>query len=122
MATTHGDYSPEARAAAQDKARAASVFAAHAEMIVAALPDVPEGHVLVAVVDETHELSGMHHVAEDELVARVPELEERAGGWAMVFNVGSDVGDVRRRSDEMGVLARRRAEMITRILARRNGI
>ena len=40
----------------------------------------------------------------------------------MVFNVDSSVGDVRRRSDEMGLLARRRAEMITRILARRNGI
>ena len=122
MATTHGDFSPEARAAAQDKARAAAVFAENAELIVAALPDVPEGHVLVAVVDETHALSGMHHVAEDELVARVPELEARSHGWAMVFNVASDVGDVVRRSDEMGVLARRRAEMITRILARRNGI
>lgn len=120
--TMHGDYSPEARTRAQDKARAATVFAEHAEVIVAALPDVPDGHVLVAVVDESHMLSGMHHVAEDELVARVPELEARSRGWAMVFNVDSNVGDVRRRSDEMGLLARRRAEMITRILARRNGI
>jgi len=120
--TMHGDFSPEARARAQDKARAASVFAEHAEVIVAALPDVPEGHVLVAVVDDSHVLSGMHHVAEDELVARVPELEASSRGWAMVFNVDSNVGDVRRRSDEMGLLARRRAEMITRILARRNGI
>jgi hypothetical protein len=120
--TMHGDFSPEARARAQDKARAATVFAEHAEVIVAALPDVPEGHVLVAVVDEAQEFSGVHHVAEDELVARVPELEARSRGWAMVFNVESKLGDVHRRADEMGLLARRRAEMITRILARRNGI
>lgn len=115
--TTHGDYSTEARAAAQAKARAADVFADHAEVIVAALPDVPEGHVLVAVVDSDHGFAGTHHVAEDELVARVPELE--ASGWAMVFRVGTEVADVRRRSDEMATLARRRAEMITRIRTRR---
>ncbi|HET6876225.1 MAG TPA: hypothetical protein VFH38_01710 [Jatrophihabitans sp.] len=117
MTTMHGDYSPEARTAAEGKARAANVFAEHAEVIVAALPDVPEGHVLVAVVDETHSFSGTHHVAQDEIVTRVQELE--AAGWAMVFTSGSSVGDVRRRTDEMGQLARRRAEMITRILARR---
>ena len=61
--TVHGDCSPEARALAQEKARAATVFGEHAEAIVAALPDVPDGHVLVAVVDETQMLSGMHHVA-----------------------------------------------------------
>jgi hypothetical protein len=115
--TNHGDYSPEARTAAQAKARAAGVFAAHAEVIVAALPDVPDGHVLVAVVDDGHEFSGTHHVAKDDIVARVPELE--GSGWAMVFTAGSGVDDVRRRSDEMAMLARRRAEMITRILARR---
>jgi hypothetical protein len=115
--TAHGDYSPEARAAANGKARAADVFAAHAEIIVAALPDVPEGHVLVAVVDSEHTFSGTHHVAKDDIVARVPELE--AGGWAMVFTAGSDVAEVRRRTDEMGTLARRRAEMITRIQTRR---
>jgi hypothetical protein len=118
--TNHGDYSPEARTAAQGKARAAGVFADHAEIIVAALPDVPDGHVLVAVVDEGHAFTGTHHVARDEIVARVPALE--GSGWAMVFTAGSDVSDVRRRTDEMATLARRRAEMITRILARRNGI
>jgi hypothetical protein len=118
----HGDFSPEARERAHDKARAAAVFSDNAEVIVAALPDVPDGHVLVAVVDDTVQFNGMHHVAEDELVARVPELEARYRGWAMVFSPASDIGDVRRRSDEMGLLARRRAEMITRILARRNGI
>jgi hypothetical protein len=115
--TNHGDYSPQAREAAEAKARAANVFAEHAEVIVAALPDVPEGHVLVAIVDDGHAFSGTHHVPQTEIVARVPELE--GGGWAMVFAVGSDVGDVRRRTDEMGTLARRRAEMITRILTRR---
>jgi hypothetical protein len=115
--TSHGDYSPQARTAAEDKARAAGVFAAHAEVIVAALPDVPENHVLVAIVDEEHAFTGTHHVAKDDLVARVPELE--GGGWAMVFAVGSGVEDVRRRTDEMATLARRRAEMITRIRARR---
>jgi hypothetical protein len=115
--TVHGDYSPQAREAAHGKARAAAVFAENAEVIVAALPDLPDGHVLVAVVDRAHAFSGTHHVAKGELVARVPELE--AGGWAMVFTGGSDVAEVRRRTDEMGSLARRRAEMITRILSRR---
>ena len=116
--TNHGDYSPEARTAAEGKAKAAGVFAAHAEVIVAALPDLPEGHVLVAVVDDTHEFAGTHHVPTDEIVARVQELE--GTGWAMVFAAGSEVADVRRRTDEMGMLARRRAEMITRIRTRRS--
>jgi hypothetical protein len=115
--TSHGDYSTEARAAAERKARAAIVFAEHAEAIVAALPDVPEGHVLVAVVDHQHAFTGTHHVAQDEIVERIPQLE--AQGWAMVFTSGSDIADVRRRADEMGSLARRRAEMITRIRTRR---
>ena len=120
--TSHGDFSPEARERAHHKARAAEVFSDNAEAIVAALPDVPDGHVLVAVVDELQSFNGMYYVAEDELVARVPELESRYRGWAMVFKSDSDLDAVRRRSGEMGVLARRRAEMITRILARRNGI
>ena len=115
--TTHGDHSPAARAAAERKAQAAGVFADHAEIIVAALPDVPDGHVLVAVVDAEHAFSGTHHVAQDEIVARVPELE--GTGWAMVFAVGTDADAIRRRTDEMATLARRRAEMITRIQARR---
>ena len=115
--TSHGDYSPEARTAAEGKARAAGVFADNAEVIVAALPGVPEGHVLVAVVDASHAFSGTHHVAKDDIVARVPELE--GSGWAMVFTAGSDVDEVRRRAGEMATLARRRAEMITRIRTRR---
>jgi hypothetical protein len=116
--TNHGDYSPEAQAAAEAKVRAAGIFADHAEVIVAALPDVPEGHVLVAVVDDEHAFAGTHHVAKDEIVARVPELE--AAGWAMVFTAGIDEADVRRRTDEMATLALRRAEMIRRIQARRS--
>ena len=116
--TNHGDYSTEARTAAEGKAKAAGVFADHAEAIVAALPNLPDGHVLVAVVDAAHAFAGTHHVAEDEIVARVPELE--GTGWAMVFAPGSEVADVRRRTDEMASLARRRAEMITRIRTRRN--
>jgi hypothetical protein len=116
--TSHGDYSTEARAAAEGKARAAGVFAAHAETILAALPDVPDGYVLVAVVDESHRFAGTHHVAKDEIVARVPELEGE--GWAMVFGAGSQAVDIQRRTDEMATLARRRAEMITRIRTRRS--
>lgn len=116
--TNHGDYSPEARAAAAGKARAAGVFAEHAEVIVAALVDVPHGHVLVAIVDDAHDFAGTHHVAQDEIVARVPELEGK-GGWAMVFTSGVGTDDVRRRTEEMATLARRRGEMIDRILARK---
>jgi hypothetical protein len=115
--TSHGDYSVAAKTAAEGKARAAGVFADHAETIVAALPDVPDGHVLVAVVDEAHEFAGTHHVANGDIVERVPELE--GAGWAMVFARETRVEEVRRRSDEMGTLARRRAEMITRIRTRR---
>jgi hypothetical protein len=115
--TNHGDYSAEARTAAEGKAKAAGVFADHAEVIVAALPDLPEGHVLVAVVDSAHVFTGTHQVAKDDIVVRVPELE--GTGWAMVFAAGSEVADVRRRTDEMAALARRRAEMITRIRTRR---
>jgi hypothetical protein len=114
----HGDFSPEARIAAERRQRAAAIFADHAEVIVAALPDVPAGHVLVAVVTRGHEFSGTHHVAQDQIVERVPELEGD-GGWAMVFTVGAGVDDVRRRTEEMATLARRRAVMIDRINARR---
>ncbi len=116
MTTSHGDHSPEARHAALGKAKAATVFADNAEVIVAALVDVPEGHVLVAVVDHTHDFTGTHHVPQTDIVARVPELERE--GWAMVFTDGTDAEGVRRRADEMATLARRRAEMITRINAR----
>jgi hypothetical protein len=116
---SHGDFSPEARERADRTVSVAAVFAANAPAIVAALPDVPAGHVLVAVVDDDHEFSGTHHVEQATLVERVPELEA-GGGWAMVFTPGTTEEEVRRRSAEMGVIAQKRADTIDRIVARRN--
>ena len=114
----HGDFSPEARRRAQRTTLVAGVFGAHAERIVAELPDVPEGHVLVAVVDSSQEFSGTHHVDRADLVERITYLEQD-GGWAMVFSPGSSVEDVRRRAGEMGSIAAQRAAAIDRISARR---
>jgi hypothetical protein len=114
----HGDFSPAARDRAGRTAEIAVVFADRAEVIVAALPEVPDGHVLVAVVDADHEFQGTHHVAQAELAQRVPELEH-PDGWAMVFSPGTSVEQVRRRSEEMASIARQRAAAIDRILARR---
>lgn len=114
----HGDLSPEARERAGRTVEVAAVFAAHAEVIVSRLPELPDGHVLVAVVDALHEFSGTHHVEQTDLVMRIPELEQ-TGGWVMVFSRESSVADVQRRTDEMASIARQRAEMIDRILARR---
>lgn len=115
---THGDYSPEARERAYRTVLVADVFADNAEVIVAALPDLPEGSVLVAVVDADHAFGGTHRVERHELVERVPELEAD-GGWAMVFSPGVSVDDVRRRTDEMASIASQRAAAIERIVARR---
>jgi hypothetical protein len=94
------------------------VFADNAERIVAATAQVPADHVLVAVVDDRHDFTGTHHVPREDIVTRVPELE--GTGWAMVFGAGVDVEGVRSRTEEMATLARRRAEMITRIRTRRS--
>ena len=115
--TMHGDFSPEARAGAQRKARAAAVFAEHAERIVDDLP-VLTTHVLVAVVDGNYSFSGSYHVETTEIVSRVPELEAD-GGWAMVFSSATTVEDVRRRADEMASIANQRVAAIDRILTRR---
>jgi hypothetical protein len=114
----HGDFSPEARAHAERTVEVAAIFADHAEVIVGRLDDVPDGHVLVAVVDTDNRVSGMHHVEQTNLVERVPELEA-SDGRSMVFSPGSSVADVRRRTDDMAATARRRAEVIDRIAARR---
>ena len=119
MMTNHGDYSPAARERAHRTVLVADVFADHAEVIVAALPDVPDGAVLVAVVDADHAFSGTHHVDRAELVQRVPQLED-GGAWAMVFSPGTSVEDVRRRTDEMASIATQRAAAIERISPRRN--
>jgi riboflavin biosynthesis pyrimidine reductase len=117
--TMHGDLSPEARDRAGHTVTVATVFEDNAERIVATLPELADEHVLVVVVDATHELAGMHHVAQSDLVMRVPELET-AGGWAMVFSQGSTVEDVRRRAQEMASIAAKRAAAIDRIIARRD--
>jgi hypothetical protein len=111
------DLSPEAKARAVRTIDVAGVFADNAEVIVAELPDVPEGHVLVALVDTEHAFTGTHHVEKANLVARVPELEGQ--GWAMVFSPGATVEDIRRRTAEMADIARARISAIDRILSRR---
>lgn len=118
--TSHGDFSPQARERAQRTVIVAEVFGDHAELIVRQLPDVPEGSVLVAVVDADHAFTGTHHVAHADLPARVPELESD-GGWAMVFSYPATVEDVRRRAADYAATARKRAELIDRIAARREG-
>jgi hypothetical protein len=114
----HGDLSPEARLRADRTVEVASIFADNADVIVAELPYVADGFVLVAVVDHEHSFAGTHHVDRERIVETVPELEG-AGGWAMVFSPGTTVDDVRRRTAELADLARQRGETIDRILARR---
>jgi hypothetical protein len=118
--TSHGDFSPEARERADRTAAVAAVFGDHAELIVARLPDVPEGSVLVAVVDNDHAFAGLHQVGQAELPERIPQLEAD-GGWVMVFSYPATVADVQRRAADFAATARRRAEIIDRIAARRAG-
>jgi len=113
------DLSPEAKARAVRTIDVAAVFADNAEIIVAELPDVPEDHVLVALVDTEHAFTGTHHVEKANLVERIPEIE--GDGWAMVFSPGASVEDVRRRTAEMADIARARIAAIDRILSRRAG-
>jgi hypothetical protein len=112
------DLSPEARARAGRTIEVAAVFADHAEVIIAALPDVPDGHVLVAIVDDSHAFAGTHHVDTTSMVERVPELE--GGGWAMVFPPGTTQADIERRTAELADINRKRIAAIDRILSRRN--
>lgn len=116
--TSHGDFSPAARAHAERTVEVAAIFADNAEFLVDQLAEVPEGHVLVAVVDIDNRVSGMHHVEQTDLVERVPLLEQD-DGRSMVFSPGSTVADIRRRTADMAATARRRAEIIDRINARR---
>jgi hypothetical protein len=112
------DLSPEARARAGRTIEVAAVFSNHAVVIVAALPDVPDGHVLIALVDHQHEFSGTHHVEKATMVERIPELEGPEG-WAMVFTPGATIADVLRRTAEMADIAGKRIAAIDRITARR---
>jgi hypothetical protein len=112
------DLSPEAQERARETIAVAEVFGAHAERIVAAIAEVEDTHVLVAVVDRGHEFTGTHYVSKDDLVESVPALE--GDGWAMVFSTGADVEHVRRRTDEMASIAQQRIDMIDRIVRRRS--
>jgi hypothetical protein len=112
------DLSPEASERAEQTILVAEVFGANADRIAAAVAEVPDEHVLVAVVDTTHQFVGAHHVAKAELVETVPALEGE--GWAMVFSAGADAEHVRRRTEEMASIARQRIDAIARILARRS--
>jgi hypothetical protein len=114
----HGDLSPEARERALRTILVADIFADNADQIVADLLHVPGNHVLVAVVDENHGFAGTHHVEESKIVEKVPEMEQ-PGGWAMVFSAGTNPVEVRRRADQMADLAKKRVEVIDKILARR---
>ncbi|HEY2298797.1 MAG TPA: hypothetical protein VGH43_13775 [Jatrophihabitans sp.] len=114
----HGDFSLEARERAHRTILVADVFADHADVIVAELPNVADDAVLVAVVDSAHAFRGTHHVDRADLVERVPELES-GGGWAMVFSPGVSADDIRRRTDEMASIAQQRAKVIDRINAKR---
>ena len=116
--SAHGDFSPEARERASRTVLVAEIFGAHAELIVGQLPDVPEGSVLVAVVDSDHSFAGTHHVGQSDLPVRIPELES-GGGWAMVFSYPATEQDVRRRAADYAATARKRVELIDRISARR---
>lgn len=112
------DISPQGRARAGRTVDVAAVFAENAETIVAALSGVPEGHVLIAVVDHEHVFTGTHQVEKATMVERVPDLEGPEG-WAMVFTPGATIADVRRRTAEMADIASQRIAVIDRITARR---
>ena len=112
------DLSPEAQERAEQTIVVAEVLGANADQIAAAVAELPDEHVLVAVVDSTRQFTGTHQVAKSELVEIVPALEGD-GGWAMVFSAGADADHVHRRTAEMASIARQRIDAITRILARK---
>jgi hypothetical protein len=114
------DVSPEQIEKSRRTIRAAGVFADNAEVIVARVVEVPEEHVVVAVVTHDYRFDGVHHVPRQELVEKVPALEE-PGGWAMVFSPGADVEHVSSRTAEMIALAERRIAMLEKIAARSEG-
>ena len=112
------DLSPEAVERARQTVQASRVFEAQAQRIAAETPDLPEEHVLVAVVDKDLQFTGTHVVARAHLVESVPELEGPEG-WAMSFSHETDAAAVRKRAGEMASIAGQRIEVIQRIQARR---
>ncbi|MDQ2837977.1 MAG: hypothetical protein M3Y42_06630 [Actinomycetota bacterium] len=113
------DVSPEQIEKSRRTIRAAEVFANNADAIVAHVGELPEDHVVVAVVTGDYDFDGVHHVSRLELVERVPALEG-PDGWAMVFSIGTDDEHVAARTTEMISLAEKRIDMISRIVARRS--
>jgi hypothetical protein len=112
------EISPEQIDKSRKTIKAAGVFAEHADKIVAHVDQLPEEHVVVAVVTAAHEFSGVHHVSRLELVEKVPALEG-PDGWAMVFSPGADEEHVQARTAEMAALAEKRIGMLQKISARR---
>jgi hypothetical protein len=110
------DLTPEGRARATRTILVADVFAEHADEIVAAVTELPDGHVLVAVIDVDHQFTGLHHVDASNIIERVRELE--GDGWAMVFSPGTDADYVRTRTDDLADIAAKRVAAIDRIRAR----
>ncbi|UQX87790.1 hypothetical protein M6D93_16000 [Jatrophihabitans telluris] len=113
------ELTPEQIEKSRRTIRAAGVFAENAEQIVAFVAELPDEHVVVAVVNADYDFDGTHHVATTELVERVPALEG-PDGWAMVFSQGADSDHVAARTAEMIALAEKRIEMIERIRARQS--
>lgn len=110
--------SPAAKQKGHRAIAVSDVFAEHADEIAAAVRDLPSKHVLVAVVNADHDFTGVHPVAETQLIERVKELEF-PDGWAMVFSPGADAEHVRTRTTEMAALAKKRIAAIEKINARR---
>jgi hypothetical protein len=114
------DLSPEAKERARRTILVSQVIATHADDIAEATLSVPEGHVLVALVDASGEFGGMHWVSETELIERIADLEG-PGGSAMVFNRSIEAGHVHGRTSELASIAEQRIATIERITARRDG-
>lgn len=108
--------SPEEIEKSRRKVRAAGVFAEYAEVIVQMVGELPDDHLVVAIVTSDYVFDGVHHVSRQELVERVPALE--GDGWAMVFSPGADTEHVASRTTEMANLAEKRIAMLEKLLAR----
>jgi hypothetical protein len=112
------DLSPEAKERARRTIAMAQVIAEHADEIAEATGTVPDGHVLVALVNGQNEFAGMHWVSESDLIERIADLEGPDGS-AMVFLPGSAPHIVHGRTSELASIAAKRIETIDRITARR---
>src|ERR1700727_2709749 len=110
----------EGRERARRTIAVSQVIAEHADEIAEATLTLPEGHVLVALVDSGNEFAGMHWVGESELIERIADLEG-PGGSAMVFSRSIEAAHVHGRTSELASIAKKRIETIDRITARREG-